>query len=235
MSDTNDPFKTADEPNYLEVLVGEGKKFKSVDELAKGKAEADAFIETLKSELAAEKAKSANGTNVQAILDEIKKLNEGKTNDGEVQPLTTATETTAIPNIEEIVLNTLKKTETERTIESNRQAVITKMNEVWGADASKELSKTAKSLGVSVEYLNNVAQQSPSVFFQLTGLNANRNAPSGTTVPTSTVNFGGPGGKVRDAKYYRELKASNRSLNNDTKTQIQMARDAQAQGESFFN
>jgi hypothetical protein len=33
--------------NYLEELVGEGKKFKSVDDLARGKYEADQYINTV--------------------------------------------------------------------------------------------------------------------------------------------------------------------------------------------
>lgn len=234
MSD-NDPFNTNEQVNYLEELVGDGKKFKTPEDLAKGKAEADRYIETLKQELEAAKAQAANGANVESILAEIKKLNESKPGNDGGQPPMNERENTTIPNIEELVLQTLTKTEAERQARENKNSVIAKMNEVWGADSGKELSKTAANLGVSVEYLNSVAQQSPKVFFQLTGLNTNRSAPSGTTVPTSKVNFGGPEGTVRDARFYRELKKSNPKLYADTKTQIQMARDAQRIGESFFN
>ena len=37
--------------NVLETLVGDGKKFKTPEDLAKGKVEADAFIETLKNQI----------------------------------------------------------------------------------------------------------------------------------------------------------------------------------------
>lgn len=234
MSDT-DPFKTIDEPNYLEVLVGEGKKFQSPEALAKGKFEADTYIETLKNELAAEKAKSSNGMNVETLLTEIRKINEGKNDPDNGQPAVTEPLQTNTPNIEDIVLQTLRKTESERSVQTNRKTVIDKMSAVWGADTTKELKKTADSLGVSVEYLDSVASQSPSVFFQLTGLNANRSVPSGTTVPTSRVNLGSTGTGDRDQKFYKELKRSNPALFKDMKTQVQMQSDALRQGEAFFN
>lgn len=233
MSDNN-PFETASEPNYLEILVGEGKKFKTVEDLAKGKKESDDYIETLKAELAAEKAKTANGINAEAILTEIRKIREG-TSDTEPRQPGETTQVVTPPQIEELVLQTLRNNEIEQITKTNFQKSVEKMDEVWGDDAPKKLKETAKNLGVSVEYLQNVAKQSAPVFFQLTGLNADRSAPGGTTVPTSTVRPVAQNGQVRDMKYYRELKKSNPALFKEDKIRIQMEKDAIALGESFFN
>lgn len=231
----NDPFAPSDDKNYLEELVGDGKKFNSVEALAKGKAESDAYIETLKSQLVAEQAKAANGMNVDKLMEEIRKLNAGNVPNDQRQPLENDRQAPSSLNVEELVLQTLRKDEQTRTIAQNRQTVIDKVNEVWGADASKELQKTARTLGVSVDYLNSVAQQSPSVFFQLTGLNNPRGVPSGTAVPTSTVRFGESSGTKRDLNFYNDMRRTNPALFRETKTKIQMERDALAQGEDFFN
>jgi hypothetical protein len=234
MTDAIDPFKTVDEVNYLEELVGEGKKFGTVDDLAKGKFHADTMIETLKAEIASLKEANANGSNIQTLLDEIKKI-KGEPDDNGGQPPVQSQSNPPPQNIEELVLSTLDKAKQTELVNRNRETVVSKLNEVWGADAGKNLQKTARELGVSVDYLNNVAQQSPKAFFTLTGLDANRTAPSGTTVPTSTVNFGGKTSNVRDAKFYRELKQANPKLYNDSKTKVQMHRDALSMGEAFFN
>ena len=230
----NDPFKTPDETNYLAELVGEGKKFSTVDDLAKGKWHSDTMIETLKAEINALKEANANGTNMTALLDEIKKL-KGNTDDTNGQTDGQSQGNPPPQDFEEMILNTLNKTKAEEAAKTNRAKAIDKMNEVWGNDAAKELKKTAATLGVSVEYLNDIATQSADAFFAMTGLNSNRTPASGTSVPRGTVNFESNSSKVRDAKYYRELKQSNPKLYKDSKVQVQMHRDALALGETFFN
>ena len=79
MTDSNtDPFAQTQEPNYLAELVGEGKKFKTVDDLAKGKWNSDSMIETLKAEIATLKAQANSGANVDTLLAEIRKINGNK-------------------------------------------------------------------------------------------------------------------------------------------------------------
>ncbi len=231
----NDPFKTNEQVNYLEELVGEGKKFASVDDLAKGKWHSDTMIETLKAEVAALKEQAANGANVNTLLEEIRKLKGEPDDNGGQPPVQSQSNPPPQTNIEELVLSTLDKAKQAEQVKNNKNAVISKLNEVWGADAGKNLQKTASQLGVSVDYLNDVAQQSPQAFFKLTGLDTNRSAPGSATVPTSTVNLGGSNSNVRDAKFYRELKQSNPKLYNESKTKVQMHRDALALGEAFFN
>ena len=238
MTNSNtDPFAQTQEPNYLAELVGEGKKFKTVDDLAKGKWNSDSMIETLKAEIATLKTQAASGANVDTLLAEIRKINGNKegTDPGSGQPPVTEQTNTNPVNIEEVVLNTLKKTEAERLTKTNRDTVIAKMNEVWGKDSPTKLQEVAAQLNVSTEYLRGVADQSPSVFFQLTGLNQTRVVPSGTTVPTSTVRPGINGAKDRTMAFYRELKKTNPSQYKSTEIQVQMHNDAIRLGEAFFD
>ena len=237
MTDSNsDPFAQTQSKDYLAELVGEGKKFKDIAALAEGKWHADTTIETLKAELTALKAQAASGANVDTLLAEIKKLSNKEGTDTGSGQTTTTEQTNSTPvNIEEVVLNTLKRTKAEETVNTNRNTVISKMNEVWGKDASTKLQEIAGELNVSTEYLRGVADQSPNVFFQLTGLNQDRSVPSGTTVPTSTVRPGINGAKDRTMAWYRELKKTNPASYKSNDIQIQMHKDALRLGEAFFD
>lgn len=234
MPDENDPFKNPEgNVNYLEALVGEGKKFKTVDDLAKGKAESDSYIETLKQENESLKLKAAEGKSVAELLEALKQ----DKNPIMDNPLDKGTQTPPAlkeEDIAKIALETLNKSETERRIKSNYDASVAKMREVWGNDANKKLVEVASALSVSIDDLVEVARKSPNAFYQMTGLNADRSVPGGTVAPKGTVNLG-TNTKKRDAAYYRDLKVQNPSLWKDTKTQIQMHRDAQSIGEDFFN
>jgi len=46
--DSNDSPQLDSNKAYLEQLVGDGKKFKTAEDLARGKAESDSFIEIMK-------------------------------------------------------------------------------------------------------------------------------------------------------------------------------------------
>src|SRR5687767_10989745 len=52
LGDNNDQVQFDENKNYLEELVGENKKFKDIDALAKGKAYSDMMIEHMKAEQA---------------------------------------------------------------------------------------------------------------------------------------------------------------------------------------
>lgn len=234
---TDNPFETtSDDKNYLEELVGEGKKFKTIEDLAKGKYQSDDYIEVLKAEITAKEAELKNKMALEDFYQKItNKPADTVTTEG--QPFVNEpVEANSNQDIDKKILDTLKQIESERTTKVNEQAVIDKIKEVWGNEYSKKLEETAKTLGLSKEYLQNVARQSPTAFFKLTDLDQNRSAPGGTAVPTSTVNLGrNSDGSRRDAKYYRELKRTNPSLYRDPKTQVQMQQDAFRLGEAYFN
>src|SRR5882762_1576622 len=51
LDNTNLPNQLDSNKAYLEQLVGEGKKFKTAEDLARGKAESDSFIEIMKARM----------------------------------------------------------------------------------------------------------------------------------------------------------------------------------------
>lgn len=168
-----------------EALIGEGKKFKDVDALAKSRIEADNFIEQLKKENAemrktveeAETDKTKSATMSQ-ILDAVRTLSSGgSANDPGTQVLKEAQEDGNQSGLTEndilsIVQRTLEKTESTRLQEQNynsvKQAFQSKFTDP--DKARLEYKATAQSLGMSEAQLDMYAKQNPKLVLRAAGL-----------------------------------------------------------------
>ena len=238
MTDTNnDPFQTTEQVNYLEVVAN---KFKGADGnldvngLAKGKYEADQFIEQLKRENEELRTKANQGLSVKELLEEIKRTNSGNqepTRDNQQgnNPPTNPTD------IAQLVKDTINQTTAEQREAQNKASVVAKLNEVWGTNVGAELVKKANELNVSVKRLEEIGKESPQALFSMLGLNAQRVVPGSATVPTSRVATQNVVSGERTKSYYDKLYRDNPSLRHDARTTAQEHRDAIKLGEAFFD
>ncbi len=234
-ANSNDPFKTMNEVNYVEEVK---KKFATetgeldIEKLARGKYEADEFIKRVTAENEQLRLKAEQGM---ALEDFYKKVKGEPTVGDNGHPIVDPKELSpASPeDIEKIIRETLSKTDNERRAQANRDAVISKLNEVWGDNATKELNNAARALGMSVEDLRDVGLRSPDALFRMIGLST-PSAPSGTVAPTGGFNIRSESGGARNQKFYSELRRTNPKLYNDPKTQAQEMRDALKLGTAFF-
>lgn len=241
MTDTNDfdPFQTNEPVDYLEEAK---KKFKTeegeldLDGLARGKYESDKHIARLEAEMAELRKQASQGLAVKDLLEAIRnEKNDPPQNTSEMQDNVTQTAPTPQVDIAKLVQEEIERTERERVQTKNQQIVNEKLREVWGENAATELQKLANNLGVSILTLKDLAKSSPAAFFRMTGIDQQKTPPSGTAVPTSTVNLPGGTSKVRNKAYYDNLKATNRKLYETKEVQAQEMRDALALGAAFFN
>ena len=220
--------------NYLEELVGEDKKFKSVEDLAKGKAEADAFIKKLTDELAEVRKDLDTKIGLEEFLTKMKANEQNgseEVNDG--QPISDDPSPNA--NIEELVEQLLSKREQTQSAKANETKVASKLTEVYGDKAREQVQRAAEALGTTPAELQEIGRKNPSMLFRLMGLEG-RQAPSGSTVPTSTVHISDNGtGGERNHAYYQNLKKENPKLYNSPKVQVAMHKDAMRLGERFFS
>lgn len=234
----DNPFETnSNDTEYkLEDLVGENKKFKTVEDLVKGKIQSDDYIEVLKADLAKKEAELTNKMSLEDFYQKIKTNQPDQRTDGQTVTTKPEDSVTTPQDINKTVLDTLNRIESERSIRSNEQRVVQKLQEVWGNDSEKKLKEKAAELSTTVSDLREIARQNPEVFFKLTDLNVSRSAPSGTAVPTSTVNPSLTNDATkRDAKYYRELKRTNPKVYKSLDVQMQLQKDAVALGDAYFN
>ncbi len=242
-----DLFKNQDEnvldqnKNYLEELVGDGKKFKSPEELAKGKATADHYIKTLETKLdelrndyLAEKANSTATAKLQELIDQYEKkqlasndtplVNEVK-NQPQFDP----------SMLDELVTKKIQETDRFKTEQSNYNTVQNKLKEQFGSNYGTVVKEQADTLGLTGDEVEAWARKSPEAFFRIMGLNQPKQetfqAPPRSAQRND--NFAPQGAQKRTWSYYQNMKKTNPALYHDPKINVQMEKDALELGSAF--
>lgn len=236
--------------DYASELVGEGKRFKDLNSLAKGKLEADAFIERLKREAEEARQELRKRMDLEQI---VNKIAESQATPTRTNPSTAETPssretvgghedtTTLSPKVvSELVAKEISKAEEARTRSQNINASKAKLKEQWGDRYVEKLQSRARELGVTEEYLNGLAATQPSVLFAVLGVD--KSAPpstpnnlipprstQATTASTPTTTNG-----VRNKAYYDKIKKDNPSLYFTKEVQVAEMNDALKLGSKFF-
>jgi cell division ATPase FtsA len=169
--------------NPLDDLVGEGKKFATVEDMAKGKVESDRFIEQLQSEMAGIREDLDKRLTSEQVLEEINR----RATRSEVD----TTPPARAEDVSELVKRELSglraKEETEKNIEVSNQ----KMISTYGTEkAIQILTDKAREMGVTPDFLKSVAAKSPQAFYSLIGIDSKASAapaPIGTGSNTEAL------------------------------------------------
>jgi len=175
--------------NAFETLVGEDKKFKDPEALAKAKLQSDAFIEQLKHE----NAELREATQKAMTLEEIKTMitsqfkpaQDPQTPNGQ-PPATPPAPKVNDSDLENLVASLLEKKESERRAKTNQEKVTEVLRTKYGTDAQMILNQKAKELNLPLEYLSKVANDSPTAFFRLIGAEESVSQPPVGASPRST-------------------------------------------------
>ena len=234
-----DEVVTIDEnADYLAELVGEGKKFKTPHDLARGKAEADRYIEVLKAKM----ADLEKEVNTRKSLEAFKTELEALKNPAPVEtPIVSTPDTPQAldeSRLESLLEQLLQKKEVQRARETNAQKVSRVLEENFGPKAQAVLNEKARELGMGLSELKGIAQTSPAAFFRLVGAQEGNSRPAPISgIPTGSVNVGAPESiTARGKSYYEKLKREQPKLYNDPKVTSQMIQDMAKLGrERFYN
>jgi len=157
-------------PETVKNLVGEGMKYRTPEEALQSIPHAQHHIENLEQEMANLREDLAKRKAVEDVLQEINKI-----------PTDSVTEPQLTPEqLDELIDTRLATKEAQTVAKSNYSEVANKLTEVYGdkAKAEEVYGQKAKDLGLSVDYINSLAAQSPKAVFELFGIN---------TVQESTV------------------------------------------------
>lgn len=238
--DVSDDLEVTIDENkdYVAELVGEGKKFKSVEDLAKGKYHSDVTITTLKQQLDELKQELNTRTSLQAFLDQMKAEKGGQveTPPNPVQPNGQQGNELDDSSLEAKLAAILEKQQAAKKAESNVDRVTRVMREQFGDQAGQVINHKAKELGMTPKRLQELAQEAPDAFFRLTGVSE---TPGSVTpsVPTSVVNnFGGTVQNVgiKNHKYFENLKRTNPKAYFDPKTTTEMINSRARLGQKYY-
>jgi hypothetical protein len=217
-----------DSVDYVAELVGEGKKFKEIKDLAKGKKESDLYIEVLTKKLDDAVKELNTRTSLDTFLDKMKSGQQQQ------EPIVTPTPSGQTQDLDDSVLEQklaeiLSKREQQTSAQKNMTKVIDSLTSQFGGaeQAKLVINHKAKEVGMTPQALRQIAEQSPDAFFRLVGITEAASAGQAPQVARNGVNsFGQEQNTVlRDSKYYEKMKLNDPKAYWDKKTTSQMMKD----------
>jgi hypothetical protein len=236
--------------DYLNALVGEDKKFKSVEDLAKGKLESDQFIQRLQQENEGIREELKTRVTLQEFMDQMnqqakqvpQKAAEETPSAFEQAPAEPQKSGISPEDLESLLEKKLSEREQISNSQRNLKQVTAKLNEVFGPSYISEVKKKAAELGVGEKFFDNLAKTQPNAFLKLMDVNESTpvhrvadGSPPASQVNTSanTSNFGSS--TKRNMAYYDKIRESDPNRYWSSSVQNEMHNEALKQGEEFFN
>lgn len=199
-------FSIDPEKNYLEELVGEGKKFESPEELARGKAEADAFIARLENE----QQQLRDELNKRLKLEEFRDLlnsqpsnsNQRKPDDEEPQ---TGKSAMSPEEIERLLEERLNRRDAQQTAMQNVNAVKEKLQGTYGPNYAQHLKRQAAEIGMTEQEVERLAASNPKVLFKLFGVDEKKTENDLFSPPRNqTTSL--PKSNIKGDSYYEKMR-----------------------------
>lgn len=232
----------SDTSNPLETLVGEDKKFKTVEDLAKGKLESDAFILQLQEENRQKDEELQKRKTAEEIVAQIQDQRSQLTltNQSNSEANQPAKPEITKEDLEQKVQEVVAQQETQRRVQQNVTQVAEKLVAVYGDEdkANAFVKQKAQELQVPIDYLQDVAARSPQAFYKLVELQESVNAPSRPTqgdVNTQAFRAANPNApKANTYKWYQTLRRENPAAYKSDKIQMQMHTDALRLEDAFY-
>lgn len=243
LSGENDTPQVDPNKDYLAELVGEGKKFKTVQDLARGKFQADIHIDLLektKDQLRADYLKLSEDAQAQATLKDLVTQLKAPIQ----QPASSITPQANVDNqrpsidpkeLESLVDSRLNERELSRKQSDNFKLVQDRLKERFGSNYQTVLKQQIDELQLPSDYVNDLARRSPEAFFRTMGLTEQpRNdfqAPARSSVRSD--NYASQGGQDETWSYWQKLKETNPKLYLDPKTVVRMEKAYERLGKKF--
>lgn len=238
MADEN-LFDTNTPENYVDKLVGEGKKYKDANELAKAYLHADDHIRTVTQDTASyrEELKS-----MRELLEAQAEARRNPNNQQNVNPDGNKEDDTrpaGTPKVEEVDLKTrireaLQEENEENRAKKNSKLTSDVMIERFGSkeDAVKAIEARAAELEVSPKFIADMAFQSPNAFFSTMGIDTKKpvstNSPSSSSdVNSEALRKANPGLKPNTYDWYQQIRKTDKSKFFSVDVQSRMMADAQ--------
>lgn len=236
----SDQLQFDENKDYLAELVGDDKKFKDLNALAKGKAFSDAFIEhqnrqldLLKQDYARLRDDYASRAKLEEYIDQLKTLQGPASSDNLPQANEDKAPTFDPAKLQDLVSETISRREAERREQENLAMVRSRLTEHFGENFQSALKKHVDELGMSQEEFNATARRNPKLLFK--ALELDRRSSEGFQAPPRTEQRPAfaPNTPKRTWTFYENLRMSNPDVYWEPKTQNQMHKDHQTLGDAF--
>lgn len=241
LDDSEDLPAIDPEKNYLEELVGDGKKFKSSEELAKGKFASDLYIkdlekgrDVLKTDYLELKAKYDSMASMSELVDQLKAHHQLASSTpnlkaNEVKPVDPK-------QIESLVSSKILEYENTKKESDNFNSVKNKLIQRYGRNYQEVVKQQIDELGINEVELNELAKKQPKVAIRTLGLDQEPLKENFQTPPQSikrSDSFAPSAGTKRTWAYYEKMRKDQPTVYWTNKIQTQMHRDHAELGKTF--
>lgn len=231
------------DPNadYLTELVGEGKKFKDAQALAKSKMMADRHITNLETELEETRLELKQRIGFQEAMDQLKLLNKPVVNEPSNIDTPDQSERKDVltpEQLEALLERKLTERESKNLQERNQNFVQSELVKHFGSEeiARSEINRKAKELDISPDVLKSMAQKTPKAFLALVveaPRNVNTSVPKSSIVMSNEKTFNPTGSKKQS--YWNNLKKSDPKSYYSKEASIERHNQAISLGEAYFD
>lgn len=231
------PHQVNEDHDYLSDLVGEGKKYKDPQSLAKALLHSQIHIKDLEKENADFRQAVQQGLTREEFYEALKTLQKPSPSNEPQEGREPEREEVSKEQIQALVRESVNQSMSERQQEANLAYSVTKAREALGEGFQKMLKDRARDLGESEAELTILARNKPKVFLELM-IPKSPDNPQIPGIPRSQLDSGksssGMGSEVRNLAYYKRLKQTDPARYKSPQNEIQMHKDALALGEKFF-
>lgn len=223
-------FDSTDEVT-VETLVGEGKKYKDVNELAKAYAHAATAIEDRERQLTGLREDLSTRLSVE---DQLKQFQKGTNNPNEPPAnIQTPNAPNGDQDLAKRIREVMDAANRENSSKANQEIVLSRLTELFGTPdkVGQVVRAKAAELGVSVAFLESIAVQSPKAFFAQLGIDTSQaqrpNAPASGGVNTMALGVHAGAPKEGTYEFFEEMRKANPTKFWDSKTQMKIHRAAE--------
>jgi hypothetical protein len=216
------------------ILVGEGRKYKTIDDLAKAYLNADEFVEKLKGENATLREELTKAKTLDDVLKRLKDEPSAGTQDRSDQ-----SQGLTAQDVAKIVSNAITGHETAKIRQANLQASDAAMKKLYGDKAAEVFAKAATTPELR-KALTELASVSPDKFvavFQPAQAATGSHVDGSTAVNTAALSSISQSGRVADPgckEFYDNLRRTKPNEYYSQAVQSQMHKAAIANQEKFF-
>jgi hypothetical protein len=229
----------------LDTLVGEGKKYKTNDDLARAKVHSDLHIKRIEEENKVLREKAAQAKGAEELMKALR-ANQTRTNEadrdndfgnsnvsgGEAQQGNTALTEADITNK---VLAAIEAKTTNKKQDENLLSVKKELIQQFGAEYPNVIRQKAESLNMSEEDVQALARKTPKAFFQLLGITPTQNtnvSPNPVSRASEGTTFSGSGEKT--FSYYEKIRKTDQRRYMSPQIQNEILAQAFKLGANFY-
>lgn len=240
MSDSlfgDDQTPPNDDTDFFEQLVGDGKKYKTPQLLAKSAVDKDKFIEQLKTEMSELRGELKTRLTLEELADQaLSRRKDDETPPTPRQDVAPENRDTPV-DLQKEVLRLLQEERSKESRQTNLTRAKAALKERFGADYQTTLKEIADELSVTDSFLNDMATTSPDGLLKLVDSVRKPDSNNPVTPPRSAVDSSKnyqPNAGRKNKAYYDNIRRTDLKLYFTKKVQNEMHSEAVRQGQSFF-